>query len=121
LEEGGPTAAFNEAQRLFTVSLPQGRTAWMYLNSLFKDDPDIFGIMDWCRKAVIDGKLSQGEANQVYETIKESRHWMTSPWTTLRLVHAVQQPLDGPILKLEEIENGKFKRRIGKMTQSLMG
>jgi len=36
------------------------------------------------------------EADKVLQTAKRGRHWMFSPWRTLRLVHAVQQPMKAP-------------------------
>jgi hypothetical protein len=117
LEEGDqPSAHFDEAQHLFTVRLPKGRIARMRLNSLFLDDPDLFEIMAWCRE-----KLSPAAAESVFQAIRESRHWMTTPWRTLNLVHAVQQPLFEPSLDLADIENGSFKRQNGATAAELAG
>lgn len=116
LEEGDPLAAYDEEKRLFTVSLPQGRTARMLLNSLFYGNPNLFGIMAWCRD-----KRSPSEADEIFEAITESRFWMTTPWSTLHLVHAVQQPLQDPFLDLTGIEGGTFERTTGSTAAELKG
>ena len=117
LEEGNQASAnYDNDQHLFTVRLPKGRIARMRLNSLFQDDPDLFEIVDWCR-----AELSPAAAESVFQAIRESRHWMTTPWRTLNLVHAIQQPLFEPGLELDNIENGSFKRQNGATVAELAG
>ncbi|MBI5294614.1 MAG: hypothetical protein HY869_03995 [Chloroflexi bacterium] len=117
LEEGEQASTqYDDAQHLFTVRLPKGRIARMRLNSLFLDDPDLFEIMAWCHE-----KLSPADAENVLQAIRESRHWMTTPWRTLNLVHAVQQPLFEPSLDLEDIVHGSFKRKNGATVAELAG
>lgn len=117
LEEGHPPSGhYDDAQHLFTVRLPKGRIARMRLNNLFLDDADLFEIMAWCR-----AKLSPEAADSVLQAIRESRHWMTTPWRTLTLVHALQQPLFGPDLELADIENGSLKRQKGATAAELTG
>ena len=117
LEEGShPPAQYDAQQRLFTVRLPKGRVAQMRLNSLFLNDGDLFEIMSWCRD-----RLAPTAADRVFQAINESRHWMTTPWRTIQLVHAVQQPLEDPSLEFEAIEDGSFKRQIGETDAELTG
>ena len=117
LEEGDQfTAQYDDAGHLFTVRLPKGRIARMRLNSLFLEDPDLFEIMAWCRE-----RLSPAAADSVFEAIRESRHWMTTPWRTLNLVHAIQQPLFEPGLELDGIEDGSLKRANGATAAELSG
>lgn len=42
---------------------------------------------------------------KVKETANKGLHWMFSPWRKIRLVHAVQQPLEAPVMsKLTRVE-----------------
>jgi hypothetical protein len=95
LEEGEFTVQFDAEQRLLAVGLPQGRTGRLRLSSLFRFDPEIFGILDWCRQ------LSGSDADQVEAAIKDGTHWMTAPWRDLVLVHAVQRPMESPRFELD--------------------
>ncbi|WP_127127345.1 hypothetical protein [Georgenia sp. SYP-B2076] len=96
LGEGDHGAALDPDGRTLRLSLPAGRTGNLRLSSLFENDPDVFGIMGWCRE-----ELGPGDAEQVYEAIKRGTHWMTAPWRDVALVHAVQRPLEPGELDLE--------------------
>lgn len=42
-------------------------------------------------------KMATGtQGPETLKTARQGRHWMFSPWRTLRLVHAVQQPMKAP-------------------------
>lgn len=42
---------------------------------------------------------------KVKETANKGLHWMFSPWRKIRLVHAVQQPLEAPVMaKISKVE-----------------
>lgn len=103
LSEGGYGAGYDPAQRLLTVTLPQGRTAQLRLSSLLDGDPEFFGIVDWCRQ-----ELAGDQAEAVVEAVRNGTHWMTSPWRDLVLVHAVQRPLRVPDLDLHTDELAQF-------------
>jgi hypothetical protein len=96
LEEGNFTAKYDRDARLLTVGLSAGRTARLRLSSLFRTDPEIFGILDWCRQ-----ELDSASAERVEKAIKSGTHWMTTPWRDLVLVHAVQRPLEPARLELD--------------------
>ncbi|WP_264668253.1 hypothetical protein [Arthrobacter sp. VKM Ac-2550] len=102
LEEGDYYAGYDG--NLVTVRLPAGRTCRLRLSSLLGGDPDLFGIMGWCRS-----ELGQAESDVVYEAIRNSTHWMTTPWRDLVLVHAVQRPLDPPSLVLNAADFHGFR------------
>ncbi|NMR28112.1 hypothetical protein [Crystallibacter degradans] len=102
LEEGDYHAGYDG--NLVTVRLPAGRTCRLRLSSLLGGDPDLLGIMGWCRS-----ELGQTESDVVYEAIRNSTHWMTTPWRDLVLVHAVQRPLDPPSLALNAIDFHGFR------------
>jgi hypothetical protein len=106
LQEGNYTADYSDETRLLTIGLPRGRTARLRLSSLFEDDPDIFGILDWCRQ-----ELDPASAEQVYDAIKLGTHWMTAPWREIVLVHAVQKPLLAAELELDLVETPGFTGR----------
>jgi len=95
LEEGSYDVAYDADARLLTVWMPAGRTGRLRLSSLFAFDPDVFGILDWCRQ------VAPGGAELVEEAIKDGTHWMTAPWRDLVLVHASQQPLRPAELELD--------------------
>ena len=103
LEEGDFTAVYSEVERLLTIALPPGRTARLRLSSLFMSDPEIFGILDWCRQ-----ELDPAQAEQVFEAIRSGTHWMTAPWRDVVLVHAVQRPLEPAQIELELEETPGF-------------
>ena len=96
LAEGGFSVGFSAPERLLTITLPAGRTARLRLSSLFRSDPEIFGILDWCRQ-----ELPAAEADAVLEAIGAGTHWMTAPWRDITLVHAVQRPVQNAKLELD--------------------
>jgi hypothetical protein len=105
LEEGDVAGSEFVDVGTFVLRLPRGRTARLQLNSLLAGDPELFGVLDWCRST-----LSAAQADEVAAAITESRHWMTTPWRTIELVHAVQQPLAAPLLELELPNAPDFRR-----------
>ena len=107
LAEGGYGAGYDPAQQLLTVTLPPGRTARLRLSSLLEGDPELFGIVGWCRQ-----ELRGDQAEAVVEAVKDGTHWMTSPWRDLVLVHAVQRPLSAPDLNLHTDEVPQFGRPV---------
>ena len=96
LVEGGPGAEFDPALGILTVSLPQGRTGTLRMSSLVDFDPELFGVVDWCRQ-----ELTADQADVVAQGVKRSLHWMTTPWRDLVLVHASQRPIAQPDLELD--------------------
>ena len=96
LEEGPGSAGYDPAERLVTIALPPGHSARLRLSSLFHGDPEIFGLVDWCRQ---ESELNN--ADQVLESVKNGTHWMTTPWRDLILIHAVQRPMRPAELKLD--------------------
>lgn len=96
LVEGADDIAYDPDVRLLTARVPPGRTAMLRLSSLFDNDPELFGILDWCRQ-----ELPPHQAEAVAEAVKQGTHWMTAPWRDLTLVHASQRPLVAPALELD--------------------
>jgi hypothetical protein len=116
LVEGGPGVGYDADERLLTVALPAGRTGRLRLSSLFRDDPDVFAVVGWCRET-----LPPAQADDVARRVAAGEHWMTAPWRTLHLVHAVQQPLEAPSLFLDDTGDGAFHRDRGGTAARLAG
>jgi hypothetical protein len=96
LEEGQPGAGFDADSGVLTVRVPAGRVASMRMSSLFRGDPELLGIVDWCRQ-----ELPPARFDVVVDAIVRSAHWMVTPWRELTLVHASQRPLADPELDLD--------------------
>jgi hypothetical protein len=113
--EGDEPPAWDAASRVLTVSLPKAGTAEVPLSCyLHADDLPLLGMWQWLREALL---AQQAEGLQAYklsadmaprmETLAtslgdlvrlalEGGHWMLTPARTLKLIHAVQQPIGHP-------------------------
>ncbi len=91
LREGEAAPAWDADARVLTVSLPQATTATFRVCSLFGGDIRDMGIVSWCEETLAGDALEA-----VYRAASENRCWMLTPWHEVRLVHAVQQPLEPP-------------------------
>lgn len=103
LAEGDYAAGYDAVARLLTVRLPAGRTARLRLSSLVDSDPELFGIVGWCREV-----LPGDQTEAVVEAVKNGTHWMTAPWRDMMVIHAVQRPLFAPKLDLDTDELPQF-------------
>lgn len=85
---------WNEATRELTLFVPKGRIVRLrYASLVHKDFLDAFGLPSWVDSA--------GERIFVRVMAQLGCHWMLSPYRTLTLVHATQQPVCEPeLLKL---------------------
>ena len=103
-----PLPKWDVAQRLLTVYLPKADVAEVRFSSFLdeaKDPLQLLGIWRWIEQA--------GPKNlmRLRQLALDGRHWMLSPFRTLVLVHAVQQPLAPPrfvTLKAEKILGKTF-------------
>ncbi|MFB9651664.1 hypothetical protein [Pseudarthrobacter oxydans] len=111
LAEGTGAPVWDSGQRLLTVSLPPAATATVRVCSLLESDVANFGIMRWCEQVLPPDNL-----NRVYQSAKENRFWMITPWHELHLVHAVQQPLQQP-----EFHELQVQRSVSALTADLLG
>ncbi|MCU1574739.1 MAG: hypothetical protein JWO93_2821 [Micrococcaceae bacterium] len=122
LQEGQPGADFDPGSAVLTVRVRPGRTATLRLSSLFQGDPDLLGVVDWCRQ-----ELPADRYDAVVDAVVRSAHWMTTPWRDLLLVHATQRPLAVPELDLDTDDVAGFAgarvlaRNIGETTLHLHG
>jgi hypothetical protein len=79
--------------RVLTILLPKSAQVEVNYACFWRpDDLDkVSGMMT---------RISTGSAaSRVTQHARKGVHWMFSPWRTLRLVHAVQQPLVKPVLE----------------------
>lgn len=97
---GDQPPAWDDALRTLTVALPPSAVAQVRVQSLFGGNIDQLGLWTWLVEAVDKGVLSPQRLDEVGQLMKESRHWMVTPFRTLTLVHAVQQPLAEPSLHM---------------------
>jgi hypothetical protein len=91
LREGDGPPAWDAAERVLSLSLPQAATAAIRVASLHGGDVREMGILSWCEET-----LAGAELDAVHRAAFENRCWMLTPWHDIRLVHAVQQPLMQP-------------------------
>lgn len=114
LADGDAAPHWNPAERVLTVSLPKGTSAFVPMSSWLRvEDLKLMGVWQWLREE-IDRRTSAAGANGVAELpianartddeliahvlqrAQEGGHWMLTPPRLLTLVHAVQQPLGEP-------------------------
>lgn len=97
LVEGAGAPQWDVGTRVLTVQLPKAAVATARVRSLIKADPDILGMLQWCRST-----LSSDGYQAVLEAADGNGHWMMTPWHEVDLVHAVQRPLAVPVLRFDE-------------------
>jgi hypothetical protein len=91
-EASGPPT-WDSANRVLTVGLAQGETATVLIASYFHQaDLETMGVWDWT--------LQKAPPNlaDLKTAAVEGRNWLHLPYRTLTLVHAVQQPLEVPVI-----------------------
>ena len=78
--------------RVLTIPLPKSSIVEVNYASFWRPD-------DLEKYAGLLPTLKQGlNAQRIGTQAKKGSHWMFSPWRTIRLVHAVQQPLEKPMI-----------------------
>jgi hypothetical protein len=88
----GPEPKWDADARLLTIFLPKAMVAKVqYSNVISKDDLQQMGIWKWLRESAT---ASQVDALTAFN--EGGGLWMITPFRTLTLVHAVQQPLCAP-------------------------
>ncbi len=95
LEEGEIDAKWNSSDRIFTVYLPKGYRMRIRYSTFWreKDMKQLSAV--W--KMVADEKPSN--LAELENLAKAGQHWMVSPARELELVHAVQQPVNEPVIQ----------------------
>jgi hypothetical protein len=92
LVEGSAAPAWDKSKRMFIIALPKSAQVEIKYASFWRpSDIDKF--------SGIQPIISRGSnAPRATQFAKRGTHWMFSPWRTIRLVHAVQQPLENPAI-----------------------
>jgi hypothetical protein len=111
LAEGSGAPEWDAVSRVLTVRLRQATHAIVRVASRFGGDLSVMGMLDWCERS-----LTATELEPVVRAMKENRSWLITPWHELRLVHAVQQPLQQPAWK--DLQSDRF---IGSTVADLFG
>jgi hypothetical protein len=90
LVEGNAAPVWNASSRTFTIALPKSAQVKINYACFWRPDdlPAVSGMHACVNKA--------GVNTQAAQLALRGLHWMFSPWRTIRLVHAVQQPLQAP-------------------------
>ena len=109
LEEGDGAPVWDGTSRLLTAFLPKGTTKTVLLSSYMgPEDLKLMGVWQWIREGIEVGTvflpgqqhLSSGTDTElvahILQRAVEGGHWMVTPPRTLKLVHAVQQPVGIP-------------------------
>ncbi|MCA1596642.1 MAG: hypothetical protein LC772_09505, partial [Chloroflexi bacterium] len=85
-----PAPQWDEGARVLTVSIPKGETAAVQMSSfLTQPDLELMGIWKWLNEGGPAGGAMLQDA-------LAGRQWMQTPFRTIYLVHALQQPLKAP-------------------------
>ncbi len=95
LEEGEQQVRWDSSGRQFTVYMTKGlRTRIRF--STFWREKDLTELSALWRMILED---SPGNMKEIKDLAFSGQHWMVSPSREIELVHALQQPLDAPLIR----------------------
>jgi len=100
LAEGEGAPAWDDAARVLTIFAPPAALLRVGMVSLFGGELEQVALWHWLVEALEQGKLAPQRFDELSALIKDSRHWMVTPFRHLTLVHAVQQPLAEPMVQM---------------------
>jgi hypothetical protein len=115
VEEGSGPPAWDATARRLTVQLPQAAHVRVHVSSVIpREDLPLMGVWMLEREPF---RAAQEEDASL------GRHWMLTPWTTIDLVHAVEKPLEAPVVQVAEppVHNSAVHRFRGETFASLTG
>jgi hypothetical protein len=95
LEEGNFNTKWDAAQRIFSVFLPKGHRTKIKYSTFWRE-------ADFKKLSALWQMIQEKNPNNLTELdklIRSGQHWMMSPPREFELVHAVQQPVDAPVIK----------------------
>lgn len=95
LEEGEQDVSWDSSNRIFTVFLPKGIRTRIKFSTFWREEDLKQLSAIW--KMVNDD--NPGNYQEIDELAKSGQHWMVSPSREFELVHAVQQPVDAPVIE----------------------
>jgi hypothetical protein len=108
IKDGTGTPKYTKG--LLTVYLPQAEMVTLRLSSYMdKKDLDLMAI--WMRQDSASRTAQKNDA-------EEGRHWMLTPWAPLTLVHAVEKPLQAPVV---DVPADGLKRYSGETFAAVSG
>jgi hypothetical protein len=108
IKDGTGTPKYTKG--LLTVYLPQAEMVTLRLSSYMdKKDLDLMAI--WMRQDSASRTAQKNDAEY-------GRHWMLTPWAPLTLVHAVEKPLQAPVV---DVPNDGLKRYAGETFAAISG
>jgi hypothetical protein len=97
VQEGGSQPAWDPSARVLDVYLPKSGQAIFRISSYaLPKDLEMMGILYWVAEAHALGRVSDAVFETVISLAGQGRHWMTTPFREVHLVHAVQQPIGIP-------------------------
>ncbi len=115
ISDGAGAPAYDPAQRLLTVFLPQAEMVTVRLSS-FVDPADLELMAVWMLERPVARAAQQADA-------EAGRHWMLTPWQLLTLVHAVEKPLTAPVIHVPSagVAGSGVRRNVGETFAVLSG
>ncbi len=95
LEEGEQAVNWDASERIFTVFLPKGIRTRIKFSTFWREEDlnQLSAIWEGIRKE------SPQNLRELRHLAVTGQHWMVSPSREFELVHAVQQPLDAPVIQ----------------------
>jgi len=95
LEEGDYDTKWNAEERQLTFYLPKGIRTRIRFSTFWRqsDLKELSAIWQMVKEEASD------DVNEAKELAFNGRHWMVSPSREMELVHALQQPLDMPVIE----------------------
>ncbi len=110
IEDGSGAPSYDAADRLLTVFLPQAELVTVQLSSFLEPgDLELMGV--WMLERDVVRAAQQPDAER-------GLHWMLTPWQPLTLVHAVEKPLEPPVVN---VPTGGVQRNRGETFAALVG
>lgn len=95
LEEGEQDTHWDASQRIFTVFLPKGIRTKIKFSTFWRED-DMKQLSAIWEMIMND---NPGNISELEKLAVSGQHWMVSPSREMELVHAVQQPVDAPVIE----------------------
>lgn len=95
LEEGEQKVNWDGANRIFTVFMPKGHRTRIKFSTFWREEDMKQLSAIW---AMVKSE-NPGNLNELQRLAFSGQHWMVSPSREFELVHALQQPLDAPVIK----------------------
>jgi hypothetical protein len=101
LVEGNGTVEWSKPDRMLIVALPKSAEIEIKYASFWRpDDVDKYNAL----QPIVGLGINKVQS---LDYARKSLHWMFSPWRNIRLVHAVQQPLENPAFEPNTLKSDR--------------